>query len=44
MSVKGIKMADGTGWAVTAFSTTFFMLGLYNAGLVDPKGLGITRK
>ncbi len=37
----GIKMADGTGWAVTAFSTTSFMLGLYNAGLVDPKGLAI---
>ncbi len=35
----GVKMADGTGWAVTAFSTTSFMLGLYNAGLVDPKGL-----
>lgn len=41
MSVKGIKMADGTGWAVTAFSTTSFMLGLYNAGLVDPKGLAV---
>ncbi|PSR27388.1 MAG: hypothetical protein C7B46_19450 [Sulfobacillus benefaciens] len=39
MSVRGITMADGTGWAVTAFSTTSFMLGLYNAGLVDPKGL-----
>lgn len=37
----GIKMADGTGWAVTAFSTTSFMLGLYNAGLVDPKGLAV---
>ncbi len=35
----GVKMADGTAWAVTAFSTTSFMLGLYNAGLVDPKGL-----
>ena len=37
----GVKMADGTAWAVTAFSTTSFMLGLYNAGLVDPKGLAV---
>jgi len=34
----GIKMADGTIWAVAALSTTSFMLGHFNAGLVDPKG------
>lgn len=35
------KMANGTAWAVTAFSTTSFMLGLYNAGLVDPRGIAV---
>lgn len=40
MSASG-HIADGTAWAVTAFSTTSFMLGLYNAGLVDPRGLAV---
>ena len=35
----GTKTANGTGWTATAFSTTSFMLGWYNAGLVDSKGL-----
>lgn len=34
-------MADPGAWAVLAFSTTSFMLGLYNAQLVDPNGLAL---
>lgn len=41
MSASSGQIADGTAWAVTAFSTTSFMLGLYNAGLVDPRGLAV---
>lgn len=34
-------MADPGAWAVTAFATTSFMLGMYNAGLLDAKGASI---
>jgi succinate-acetate transporter protein len=34
-------MADPAAWAVTAFATTSFMLGMYNAGLLDAKGAPI---
>ena len=36
-----IKMADPGSWAVTAFATTSFMLGMYNAGLLPSGGVAI---
>jgi succinate-acetate transporter protein len=33
-----LTMADPGSWAILAFSTTSFMLGLYNAGVVNPAG------
>jgi succinate-acetate transporter protein len=32
------RMADPGAWAVTAFATTSFMLGMYNAGLLPKDG------
>jgi uncharacterized protein len=34
-------MADPGAWAVTAFATTSFMLGMYNTHLLNPAGAGI---
>jgi uncharacterized protein len=34
-------LADPGAWAVTAFATTSFMLGMYNAGLINAKGSAI---
>jgi succinate-acetate transporter protein len=34
-------LADPGAWAVTAFATTSFMLGVYNAGLLDKAGAAI---
>ena len=34
-------MADAGAWAVLAFSTTSFMLGLYNAHIVDANGAAL---
>ena len=34
-------MADPAAWAVTAFATTSFMLGMYNAGLLNAAGAPI---
>lgn len=36
-----LPMADPSHWAVSAFATTSFMLGMYNAGLLDPRGAPI---
>ncbi len=36
-----VSMADLGSWAILAFSTTSFMLGLNNANLVDANGLGL---
>lgn len=35
------RFADPAPWAVTAFATTSFALGMYNAGLLDAKGAPI---
>lgn len=35
------RMADPGPWAVTAFGTTSFMLGMYNTGLLNSGGAGI---
>jgi hypothetical protein len=32
-------MADPAAWAVTAFATTSFMLGMYQSGLLKPAGV-----
>lgn len=37
----GPRLADPGAWAVTAFATTSFMLGMYNANLIDKQGVGI---
>jgi hypothetical protein len=37
----GARMADPGAWAVTAFATTSFMLGMYNAGLINAQGAAI---
>ena len=34
-------MANPAAWAVTAFATTSFMLGMYNTHLLNPAGAGI---
>jgi uncharacterized protein len=34
-------MANPAAWAVTAFATTSFMLGMYNTHLLNPAGEGI---
>jgi succinate-acetate transporter protein len=34
-------MADPAAWAVTAFATASFMLGMYNAGLLNAAGVPI---
>ncbi len=34
-------MANPAAWAVTAFATTSFMLGIYNAHLLNPVGAGV---
>ena len=34
-------LADPGAWAVTAFATTSFMLGMYNAGLINAAGSAI---
>lgn len=34
-------MADPAAWAVIAFATTSFMLGMYNSGLLNPAGVAI---
>jgi succinate-acetate transporter protein len=34
-------MANPAAWAVTAFATTSFMLGMYNTRLLNPAGAGI---
>lgn len=41
MNESGFKLADPGAWAVTAFATTSFMLGMYNAGLLHSSGLAI---
>lgn len=33
-------LADPGAWAVTAFATTSFMLGMYNANLINAAGAG----
>jgi succinate-acetate transporter protein len=33
------QMADPAAWAVTAFATTSFMLGMYQSGLLKPAGV-----
>lgn len=38
-AAANVPMADPGAWAVLAFGTTAFMLGLYNAGLVNPLGV-----
>jgi len=35
------RMADPAAWAVTAFATTSFMLGMYQSGLLDSAGVPI---
>jgi uncharacterized protein len=35
------RLADPGAWAVTAFATTSFMLGIYNANLINAKGVAI---
>lgn len=35
------RLADPGAWAVTAFATTSFALGMYNAGLLDSGGAAI---
>ncbi|MCD2197339.1 acetate uptake transporter [Actinomycetospora endophytica] len=37
----GGRSADPGAWAVTAFATTSFMLGMYNTGLIDKAGAAI---
>jgi hypothetical protein len=34
-------LADPGAWAVTAFATTSFMVGMYKAGLINPQGAAI---
>lgn len=41
MNEGSIKLADPGSWAVTAFATTSFMLGMYNAGLLHSGGVAI---
>lgn len=36
-----LPMANPGAWAVTAFATTSFMLGMYNTHLLNPAGVGI---
>lgn len=38
---SGLKIADPGAWAVTAFATTSFMLGMYNAHLLSAGGAAI---
>ncbi|WP_020502532.1 acetate uptake transporter [Sciscionella marina] len=35
------RLADPGAWAVTAFATTSFVLGMYNAGLMDKAGVAL---
>lgn len=35
------RLADPGAWAVTAFATTSFMLGIYNTNLINAKGVAI---
>jgi succinate-acetate transporter protein len=35
------RMADPAAWAVTAFATTSFMLGMYQSGLLNSAGIPI---
>lgn len=35
------QMANPAAWAVTAFATTSFMLGMYNTHLLNPTGVGV---
>lgn len=39
--LRSMTLGDPGSLGVLAFSTTSFMLGLYNAGLVDPRGAGL---
>jgi uncharacterized protein len=41
LPVARAGMADPAAWAVTAFATTSFMLGMYNAGLLNAAGVPI---
>lgn len=38
---NGFKMGDPGSWAVSAFATTSFMLGMYNAGLLHSGGVAV---
>jgi uncharacterized protein len=40
-STAGSRLADPGAWAVTAFATTSFMLGMYNAHLINTAGAAI---
>ena len=41
MAENSTKLADPGAWAVSAFATTSFMLGMYNAGLLHSGGVAI---
>lgn len=41
MSEKTSNLADPGAWAVTAFATTSFMLGMYNTGLLHSGGAAV---
>jgi succinate-acetate transporter protein len=41
--VAPAKMADPAAWAVTAFATTSFMLGMYQTGLLNAAGTPCSR-
>lgn len=41
MSEKTLTLADPGAWALTAFATTSFILGMYNAGLLDSGGAAV---
>lgn len=38
---NGFKMGDPGAWAVSAFATTSFMLGMYNSGLLHTGGVAV---
>lgn len=41
MAESSTKFADPGAWAVSAFATTSFMLGMYNAGLLHSGGVAV---